>query len=134
MIFRPLRIRPDIMIEHDPDSRQARRLHARGAVERGQDEEVQRDDGGGRVSREGEDEAGLAGAGGRFEGDGGEGGGFAGFHGHAAEVDGAAEGALDGRFEEVEFAHGDAACGDDDGHAAEGGAERGFEIAGPGGE
>ena len=35
----------------------------------------------------------------------GEGGGFTGFHGDAAEVEGSAEGALDGGLEEVEFAH-----------------------------
>lgn len=65
-------------------------------------------------------------------GDGGEGGGFAGLHVDAAEVDGAVEGALDGGLEEVEFAHGDAAGGDYDVDAGEGGAERGFEGTGSG--
>lgn len=69
-------------------------------------------------------------AGGGFERDGGEGGGFAGLHGDAAEADGAAEGALDGGFEQVELAHGDAARGDDDVDGAEGGSEVLFEGAG----
>lgn len=69
-------------------------------------------------------------AGGSFDGDGGEGGGLAGFHGHAAEVDGAAEGAFDGGFEEVEFAHGDAAGGYYDVDVAEGEAEGFFEGVG----
>lgn len=59
-------------------------------MQRGEDEEMESDDGGSRVSGEREDEFGdvLAGIG--FDvGDGGEGGGFAGFHAHAAEVDGA---------------------------------------------
>ena len=93
---------------------------------------MERDDCGRGVSGEGED--GFRGArGGRrgvLRGDSGEGGGFAGLHVDAAEVDGAAEGALDGGLEEVEFAHGDAAGGDDDVDAGEGGAEGGFEGAG----
>ena len=96
---------------------------------------MQRDEGGGRVAGEGEDEtllAAAAGGGGGLEGDGTEGGGFAGFHGDAAEVDVPAEGALDGWFEEVEFAHGDTACCYDGGHAEEGGAEGAFEVGRPG--
>ena len=98
-------------------------------------------EGGGWVAGEAEDGSGDGiavgrkrrggrGSGGVFEDDGGEGAGFARFHGHAAEMDGAAEGTLDGRFEEVEFAHGDAARGYDDVDGAEGEAEVGFEGAG----
>ncbi len=61
------------------------------------------------------------------EGDGGEGGGFAGFHGDAAEMDGAVEGAFEGGFQEVEFAHGDAAGGDEEVDGGEGGEEAVFE-------
>lgn len=98
--------------------------------QRGQDEEVGRHEGRGRVAGEAEDWFDGWVAGGGFEGDGGEGGGFAGLHGHAAEVDGAAEGALDGGFEEVELAHGDAARGHDDVDGAEGASEVLFEGAG----
>ena len=96
---------------------------------------MERHDRAGGVAGQGEDNArgvravAVAGGGG-FEGDGGEGGWFAGLHGDAAEVDCAAEGALDRGFEEVEFAHGDAACGDDYGDGAEGRADGGFEGAG----
>jgi len=139
MILRSRRIRPNVVRERDAYSRQARRLDARGAVQRGQDEEVQRHEGRGRVAGEGEDEArhaaAVAGGGGgggrRFEGHGGEGGGLAGLHGHAAEVDGAAETSLDGRFEQVQFAHGGPTGGDDYRDAKEGRAEGAFEVGGP---
>lgn len=49
-----------------------------------------------------------------FGGYSGEGGGFAWFHGYAAKVDGSAQRALERGFEEIEFAHADAAGGDDD--------------------
>lgn len=84
----------------------------------------------GRVSRQREDKPRFGVSLGIFKRYGGEGGGFAWFHGDAAKVDGAAKGALDGGFKEVEFAHGGAACGYDDRGAAEGGAEGGFESAG----
>lgn len=84
-------------------------------VQGGEDEEVQGDEGGGGVAGEGEDHTGVWGAVGGFEeGDGGEGARFSRLHSDTAEVDGPAEGAFDGGFEEVEFAHGDAAGGDDD--------------------
>lgn len=67
-----------------------------------------------------------------FERHGGEGGGFAWFHGDTAKVDGAAEGALDGGFEEVELAHGGTACGYNDGGEAEGRSEGGFKGCGAG--
>ena len=67
---------------------------------------------------------------GRFNRNGGESGRFAGLHGDAAEVDCAAEGTLEGGFEEVELAHGDAAGGYEDVDGAEGGAEGGFQGVG----
>lgn len=45
-------------------------------------------------------------------------------------MDFAVEAALDGGFEEVQFAHGDAAGGEDDVDGLEGGAEGGFEGGG----
>lgn len=65
-----------------------------------------------------------------FQWDCGKGGRLAGLHVYAAEVDGAAEGALDGGFQEVEFAHGDAAGGDDDVDFAKGVAEGLFKGSG----
>lgn len=135
MVLCAFGIARDILVQHDFDPRQPMRcvtLPAR-EVQRGEHEEVGRHEGGGRVAGEAEDEFGGGVAGGGFEGDGGEGGGFAGLHGDAAEVDGAAEGALDGRFEEVELAHGDAARGHDDVDGAEGASQVLFERAGSGG-
>ena len=124
MVLRPSSIAPDDLVQHDLDSRQAMRcLFAGGEMQRGQYEQVRRHEGGGRVAGQAEDEFCDGVAGGVLEGHGGEGAGFAGLHGDAAEADGAAEGALDGRFEEVELAHGDAARGHDDVDGAEGGAE-----------
>ena len=74
---------------------------------------------GGGIAGQAEDEFGGGVAGGVFEGHGGECAGFPGLHGDAAEVDGAAEGALDCRFQQVQLAHGDSARGHDDVHAAE---------------
>ena len=85
-----------------------------------------RHDCGRRVSWEGEDYFRGVFAGVGFEGHGREGGGFAWFHGYAAEVDCAAEGALDGGFQEVELAHGDAAGGDYYVYLAHGGAKSFF--------
>ena len=103
---------------------------AGGVLQGGQDEEMEGRDSGGRVAGEGENETGLRVARVGFAGDGGESGRFARFHRHAAEMDGPAEGALDGRFEQVELAHGDAAGGDDDVDAAHGCAQSFFEGAG----
>ena len=61
-----------------------------------------------------------------FEGNRGESGRFAGLHCKSAEMDGSAERALDGGFQEVKLAHGDAACGYNNFTAPESGAEGGF--------
>lgn len=122
VVLRAFGIARDVLVQDGFDPRQAVGcvgFPAREA-ERGQEEEVGRDERGGGVAGEAEDGFGGGVAGGGFEGDGGEGGGFAGLHGDAAEVDGAAEGAFDGRLEEVELAHGDAARGHDDVDGAEG--------------
>lgn len=83
-----------------------------------------------RVARQRKHHRVDSGAGVGFDRDGGESGRFAGFHGYAAKVDGAAELALEGWFEEVEFAHADAAGGDDDVDFAGCVAEGLFEGAG----
>ena len=87
---------------------------------------------GGGIAGQAEDEFGGGVAGGVLERHGGERAGFPGLHGNAAEVDGAAEGALDGRFQEVQLAHGDPARGHDDVYAAESVSEMLFEGAGSG--
>lgn len=132
VILRPLPIAPDIPINPDPHLRQARRRDTARAVQARKHEQLERRDGAGRVTGEREDDGGaVAGAGlAVFEGDRGEGGWFAGFHRDAAEVDGAAEGALDGWFEQVELAHGDTAAGDDEVDATERAAQGVFEGAG----
>lgn len=96
-----------------------RRFPAR-EMQRRKHEQVGCHERGGRIAGQAEYEFGGWGAGIVFDGYGGEGGGFAGLHGDATEVDGAAEGALDGGFEEVQLAHGDSARGDDDVYVAEG--------------
>ena len=125
MVLWPSRIAWDVLVQHDLGSRQPvrRRAFAGGEVQRRQHEQVGCHKRGGRVAGQAEYEFcdGVAGV--VLEGHGGEGAGFAGLHGDAAEADGAAEGALDGGFEEVELAHGDAARGHDDVDGAEGGSE-----------
>ena len=59
----------------------------------------------------------------------GKGGRFARLHVDAAEMDCPAKRPLDGRLEEVKFAHRDAAAGYDYVNAGEGGTERFFESA-----
>lgn len=85
----------------------------------------------GGITREREDDFVDAVSGIVFDGYGSESGGFAGLHVDAAEVDGATEGALNGGFEQIEFAHGYAARGYDNVAFAEGSAEDFFEFSRP---
>ena len=88
---------------------------------------MQRDERARRVSGEAKDESlGTSVSLDRFEGNGGECSRFAGLHCKSAEMDGSAERALDGGFEEVKLAHGDATCGYNNVTAPESGAEGGF--------
>ena len=124
MVLWPSSVALDVLIHHDLDSRQpVRRPFPGGEMQRWQHKQVRRHERGGRVAGQAEDELGDGVADVVLEGHGGEGAGFSGLHGDAAEADGAAEGALDGGFEEVELAHGDAAGGHDDVDGAEGGSE-----------
>ena len=129
MVLRPLRIKADILCERHDRGTETGVTHARGFLEGRQYEEVKCYKSRGRVAGQGEYEPGGWVAGNSFERDGGEGGRLARFHGYAAKVDSSAEGALDGGFEQVKLAHGDAACGYDDVDSTHGVAEGVFESA-----
>ena len=133
MVLRAFRIALDILIQHHFHPRQpVGRFFPTGEMQRWQDEQVGRHECRRGIAGQAEDEFGDGVAGGVLERHGGERAGFPRLHGNAAEVDGAAEGALDGRFQEVQLAHGDAARGHDDVHGAESAAEMLFERAGSG--
>lgn len=132
MKLRPGRIRHDIRTQRDDHLRQTRRDDASGSMQRRQHEEMQGDDGGSGIARQGEDETAVGIAAAVLERYRREGRRFAGLHGHAAEVDGPAERALDARFQQVQFAHGHAARGDDDVDGAERCAELRLDVFGPG--
>ena len=135
MILGPLRIAPDLPVQHGLHPRQPqRRLLPARELQRRQHEQMRRHERGRRVAGQAEDEFFGRSAGVVLEGHGGEGAWLAGLHGHAAEADGAAEGALDGRLEEVELAHRDPARGHDDVDVAEGAPKVLFEGAGSVGE
>ena len=99
MVLRAFRIALDFLIQYRFHPRQAVRcFFPAGEMQRWEDEQVGCHEGGGGIAGQAEDKFGGGVAGGVFEGHGGEGAGFPGLHGDTAEVDGAAEGALDCRF------------------------------------
>ena len=120
MVLGTFRIARDVLIQHHFHPRQpVGSFFTAGEMQRREDEQVGRHERRSGIAGQAEDEFGGGVAGGVLERHGGERAGFAGLHGNAAEVDGAAEGALDGRFQQVQFAHGDPARGHDDVHGAE---------------
>lgn len=123
MVLRAPIVQLHILIERDLHLGQTRRADARSVVQRRQHEQVERHDRGRGISGQREDRFGRSVAGVVLERHGREGRRLARLHRHAAEVDRAAQRALDRRLEQVELTHRHAAAGDDDVGFAQGGTQ-----------
>ncbi|PNY26537.1 Uncharacterized protein TCAP_03534 [Tolypocladium capitatum] len=124
------RIHGELVGQDDGDLGQSDGRDARLLVQGGQDEEVERHQGRRRVAGQGEDDLGDALPGVVLDGDRGERGWLARFHGDSAEVNDAAQSALDGGLQQVQLAHGNAASRDEHIRPPEAVAQRLFQRTG----